>query len=166
MGRQDNNWERFYQKLNLIFHGTIAFSLIPFGWVFLETQKDFPEGPVITGNGSMIFKSVLVIAAAGILGYSRVFARKMLKKSHERESIKEKLDAYLAGKVKYYAFIELSAVLAVAGLYLTKDQLFSLVYVLALFVFSLGRPSFDRVSRETGVKEKDLKNWAEGKPDV
>lgn len=155
-----NNWEKFYQKLNIIFHGIIASSLIPFAWVFLETQGEFAEGPLVAGTSAMVIKVLLVIASAGILGYSRIFRQKAYAKSAEEPRMEEKLNAYLSVKIKHYAILESAAIIALLGLYLTKDQLFSFVYVLVLFMFSLERPAFDRVAREIGMKEKDLHDWA------
>lgn len=162
MGAKYNNWERFYQKLNMIFHGIIASSLIPFAWVFLETQKEFPEGPLVEGTNATILKTLLVIGCAALLAYSRAFRQKVLKKMRSIETMENKLRPYLSIKSKHYALIESVAILSLVGLYLTKDHLFTAVYVIVLFMFSLERPAFDRVARELNVKEKDLHDWAAG----
>lgn len=161
MGKKDTNWDRFYQKLNMIFHSVIAITMIPFAWIFLETEKGGGASPILQGNTLTVIQAILIALAAAIIGYSRSFGNRMLIKTHQQESIPDKLKAYLQGKVKYYLLLESGAVLAVLGLYLTKNHLFSLIYVLVLFVFSLGRPSFDKVSRETGIRQNELKNWGE-----
>ena len=76
--------------------------------------------------------------------------------------IKEKLDLYLSKKLIQYGILAGAAVAGLLGLYLTKDQLFSFVFVVVLFVFSLVRPTFDRVSAEIGVGSKDLQEWGRG----
>lgn len=160
MADKYNNWEKFYQKLNMIFHGIIAITLIPFGWIFLETQGEFADGPLVEGMNATILKTLLVIVSAGILGYSRIFRKIVLHRMRKINSIEDKLRSYLRIKIKHFALIESAAVVALLGLYLTKDHLFSFVYVLVLFMFSLERPSFDRVAREINVPESDLHEWA------
>ncbi len=156
------NWEKFYQKLNIIFHGIIASTLIPFAWVFLETQKEHPDGPLLGGTVAMVINVLLVTVCAVLIGWVQFLSKKSIRKVHEEESVKAKLDLYLKEKMVLYALLEGSAFLALVGLYLSKEPLFTVIYLVVLFVFSLQRPSFDRVSRETGIRQNDLKTWGEG----
>ncbi|MEQ8472707.1 MAG: hypothetical protein RIC35_16065 [Marinoscillum sp.] len=156
-----NKWERFYHRLNLIFNGIVAITLIPFAFIFLETQTDFPDPPAIDGSMEMVVKVLLIVLAAAIIGLAQVYAKKSLISVQQTEGLGERLNAYLKVKVRSYAILEFAALLACLGLFLTKDQIFSFVYVFVLFIFSLGRPTFERVAREVKVSEKKLKEWGE-----
>ena len=145
----------------MIFHGIIASTMIPFAWVFLETQKEFPDGPLVSGTPGMVLNAVLVILSAGLIGLSQYLGRKSITKIRQQDQIREKLNVYLSEKIVLYAILESAALLSLVGLYLSKQHVFTVIYLIVLFVFSLQRPSFDRVSRETGVRESDLKKWGE-----
>lgn len=155
------NWERFYQKLNMIFHGIIASTMIPFALAFLETQREFPEGPLIEGTSAIILNGVLLVVSALMIGTSRYLGGKSIDKIRQEQDTPAKLRVYLNEKILIYATLEAAAIMSVLGLYLSKQSFFTIIYLLVLFLFSLQRPSFDRVSRETGIKEADLKTWGE-----
>lgn len=156
------NWEKFYYRLNLIFHGIVASTLIPFSWVFLETQKEFPGGPVVSELFILPVEVVLVTLSVVLLVLAIIISRQGMKRVWLKEAVKEKLDVYLVEKIKHYALLEGTALLGLVGLFLTKEHLFTVVYLIVLFVFSLQRPSFDRVAKEIRVKGSDLKSWADG----
>lgn len=153
-------WERFYQKLNMIFHGIVASTMIPFAWAFLETQKEFPEGPLLDRSFVLVFEIGVIAVAAILIIYSHFSAKNGLEKVWREAGIEAKLSVYLQEKVKLYALLELAALLGFVGLYLTKEHLFTVVYLVVLFIFSLRRPSFDRVARETRIRSKELQDWA------
>lgn len=161
MAETYNRWERFYHRLNLIFNGIVAITLIPFVFSFLETQKEYPEPPVVADEKALVVKTVLIIISAAIIGFSRALSKRSLTKVKVLDGIESRLKTYLNEKIKHYAFLELAALLACAGLYLTKDHLFTFVYVFVLFIFSLGRPTFERVAREINISETRLKEWGE-----
>lgn len=162
MSEPYNNWERFYHRFNLIFHGIIAGSLLPFAFVFLETQKEFPDAPLIEGMESMVIKMLLVVLAGVLIFLAQSYRKTVIREVQALSEIKEKLDLYLSKKLIQYGILAGAAVAGLLGLYLTKDQLFSFVFVVVLFVFSLVRPTFDRVSAEIGVGPKDLQEWGRG----
>ncbi len=157
-----NNWERFYHRFNLIFHGLVGGALLPFAFVFLETQKEFPDAPLITGMESMVIKMLLVALAGVLIFLAQTYRKGVIREVQALSDIREKLDLYLSKKLVQYGILEGAAMAGLLGLYLTKDQLFSFVFVIVLFVFSLVRPTFDRVSSETGIGPKDLQEWGSG----
>lgn len=162
MAKSYNNWEQFYHRFNLIFNGLVALSLLPFAFVFLETQKEYPDPPVMTDVEGLFIKVILVVICAVTVAYSQMYKKTIPQKVIVRDEIKPRLDLYLRLKLQQYAILEVAAIGAMVGLYLTKDQLFSFIYVVVLFVYSLSRPTFDSVSSEIRVPEKDLKQWGAG----
>lgn len=162
MSQTYNNWERYYHKVNMVFHGVIAASLIPFAYAFLETQKDFPDAPMVEGELLTMVKFGLVILAGGLVVLAQWMRPKLIAKVREAAALEPKLKAYLRHMVVYYLVLETAAIVAFAGLLVSKDQLFSLIYVVVIFTFSLTRPTFDRIARETDIPEKELKAWGKG----
>jgi len=157
-----NNWEQFYQRFNLIFNGLVAVPLLPFGYIFLETQKETPDPALIFGtSGKILMVALLVVVVISIV-FSQMYKRSIPEKVKVVSGIKQKLETYLYEKTRQYLILEAASVSAIIGLYMTKDQLFSVAYVVVLFIYSLSRPTFDSVVRETGIPEKDLIDWGGG----
>lgn len=157
-----NNWEQFYHKFNMIFHGIIAASLLPFAWVFLETQKEFPDPPLLEGVFALILKAGLVVLSAVAAAYAQVYRRQITRRVQLQEGLRERLSLYLREKLRQYAILGVAAITGLAGLYITKDQLFSFIYVAVLFAYSLGRPAYDATVRELGLSREEEKKLRAG----
>lgn len=156
-----NNWERFYHKFNLLFNGLVALPLIPFAYVFLETQKEFPDEPILAGSPALVLVILLSIISAASMFFSHRYKRKVVEMVGMQEAIPDKLKVFLSEKTREYLILEVAAVCSIAGLYLTKNQLFSVVFIAVLFVYSLSRPTFDSVVRVLKVSVKDMKAWGD-----
>jgi hypothetical protein len=158
MNKPYTPWDRFYQKLNMIFNGVVASSMIPFAILFLQNQKGLGS-PLISQND--VVKIGLIAASLVLLALSHRYGQKWISKARNQDSLEQKLNAYLTEKVKHYAVIEAAALIALLGFYLLQEQIFSFVYVGILFVFSMHRPTFSRVSKELGVSEDELIAWSQ-----
>lgn len=160
MSKPYTAWDRFYHKLNMIFNGIVASSLIPFALVFLQNQKE-PQAPIVDEQLFDITKMGLIALCGGILFLSNWLRPKLFEIVRVETSIENKLSLYLTQKVKQLVVIEAAAFFALLGFYLLQEQIFSFMYVGVLIVFSMHRPSFARVSREINVSEDDLTDWSQ-----
>lgn len=160
MSKSYTPWDRFYQKLNMIFNGIVASSMIPFAIVFLQYQNG-SRLPIISGELEDPIKIVLIILSLGLLITSNFLGPKLLSVARAESSIDKKLRTYLIQKIKHYAIIEGAALIALIGFFLLNQQFFSFVYVGVLFVFSMHRPTFSKVSKEINESEEDLINWSD-----
>ncbi|MFY0606194.1 MAG: hypothetical protein JXR10_05735 [Cyclobacteriaceae bacterium] len=158
MAKGYNNWEQFYHRFNTIFHGIIALSLLPFAFVFLETQRDYPDGPLVEAEWILPMEILLGLISLGAAFYAWRFQKNLQSAVSNDLTIKERLGGYLKLKLRQYAILEVASLSALIGLFLTKEQFFSGVYVVVLFVFSIGRPTYDLVVRELRFsKEEEAK---------
>ncbi|MFT6854307.1 MAG: hypothetical protein ACJA0X_000266 [Cyclobacteriaceae bacterium] len=154
MANQYTKWERYFHKLNIFFHGIVAISMIPFAYAFLETQKDFSDPPMVVGDQAMALKFTLIAISLAIL----VIAFRYDKKRNfigSNLDLVDRLSVYSKHNVRFYLLIQLSAIAACSGLYLLKDQFFSFLYVIVLFVFSQTRPTYDRVMSQNELSEEE-----------
>ena len=158
MAGQYNRWERFYNRLNLWFNGTVALSIIPFGIAFLDTQDEFPSPPIVDKSTTLGLQIVLSLIVAVIIWFGLHYSKKKLKAIPDGE-IETKLQSYLTIKMRSFFILEIGAVLSVVGLYLTKDHLFTGLYLVVMFVFSLTRPTFEKISSDIRVSQKSLTEW-------
>lgn len=161
MAASYNNWEQFYHKYNLIFNGLVALPLLPFAFLFLETQKEFPEAPLLEGTSSWVLMGVATAIGGVAVFLSYRWKGEMPAIFKDYDSVREKLDAYISFKLKQFLILEVPAVCAMIGLYLTKEQFFTVLYIAVLAIYSLSRPTFDGVVRELGVSAKELMAWGD-----
>ncbi|MEO9477468.1 MAG: hypothetical protein ABJG41_18120 [Cyclobacteriaceae bacterium] len=157
MSKHYTHWDRFYQKLNMIFNGVVASSMIPFAILFLQNQKG-ESSPLIEEN--TVLKVGLILGSLAMLALSNYFGPKWIAIARGQNSMGDKLGSYLTQKIKHYATIEVAALIALIGFFLMQEQIFSFVYVGILFVFSMHRPTFSRVSKELNVDEEELISWS------
>ncbi|MEQ8240772.1 MAG: hypothetical protein RIA69_16250 [Cyclobacteriaceae bacterium] len=155
MANHYTKWERYFHKLNIIFHGIVAISMIPFAYSFLETQKDFASAPYFAGEEAMILKFTLIGISLALLVMAFRYNNK-LAQIKENLELDERLSRYARQNAIFYFLIQLSAIAACSGLYLLKDQFFSFLYVIVLFVFSQTRPTYDRVVKQNSISEEEI----------
>jgi type III secretory pathway component EscS len=161
-GKKTSEYEKFYVRLNLIFNGIVASTMIPFAIFFLQGLKE-EQVPLVEEDLAATLKIVLVVMSLVLLIIANWQGPKLIAKVRTFEGIPLKLSKYLSQKIVHYAMIESSAMVALFGLYLLKDQFFNVIYLGVLFMFSMHRPSFGRVAKEIGEKESVLADWANGK---
>mgnify|MGYP006873893811 FL=1 len=154
-----NQWERFNNRLNLWFNGIVAFSIIPFGIIFLDTQSEFPSAPIITGSFAIWIQIILNVLIAAVVLLGIRYPKKPLSSIRKVDSIPSRLTVYLHCKVRSFLLIEAAAILACVGFYLTKQHLFTGAYLAIMFVFSLVRPTFEKVANDINVSQQALTEW-------
>ena len=110
-------------------------------------------------------QQTLLVVSEFIVEAQRNFLNgKTGKRAVSNKEIAEKLQSYLSIKVKSFLILELAAVLGVIGLYLTKNQLFTGLYLAVMFVFSLTRPTFEKIAGDIRVSQKALTEWGKDQP--
>ncbi len=159
MNKGYNRWEKFYHRLGMVFHGIIALSMIPFAWAFLETQGEFPDPPIVEGISLFTIKIIGSALCILIILFSYQYGHNLLAAARSREKTGDKLKAYLNEKTKDYLLLELGAIIAFVGLYLTKDHIFSLIYVAVLMMFSTKRPTYNRITKSLGISDEEIDEW-------
>ncbi len=143
----------------MVFHGIIAISMIPFAWAFLETQQQFPDSPLINGITLMIVKILGSFLCVIVMLLSYQYGQNILTNAKSQKGIDAKLKAYVKGKKKDFLLLEIGAVVAFIGLYLSKDHLFTLFYVAVLLMFSTKRPTYNKITASLDIKDQEVNDW-------
>jgi hypothetical protein len=137
-------WTDYHHRINLVFHAIVAFTLLPFTWIFLQIDSATREK--LTQDWFIMF--LLALPSLSLAFTADVVGKKLVGEAVAKPTLREKLDAYFRAQVVMYAMLETGAIFATIAFYITTHYLFVVVYVLLLFVFSLKRPTLDKVSRE------------------
>ncbi len=138
------NWADYHQRLNLIFHGIVAMTMLPFVWLYLEIDSG-NRGGVIDDSVVLVLFLIICLSLAAT---AYIYRSKQLIEALSKLTLRSKLESYMRLQIVSYALLEGSALFATIAFYLTANYLFVVVYIAVLFVFSLFRPQLDRTCRE------------------
>jgi len=144
-------WEVFYQKLSLIFHAIVAITMLPFVWLLLNLDKKQPEE--ITQDPVVIALFLAVCASLTATGF--LYKKKQIVEARYQHSLRLKLIVYQRILVVMYLLLEGAAIFSTMAFYLTANFLFVAMYVLVLFVFTLGRPHIQRTCGELMLSNEE-----------
>lgn len=147
---------QFFNKLNLLFNGIIAGTLLPFGILFLGRQKEmFPA--LLEGTIGIVI-TVIILVLAIYLTYQSHHGFKISFKEYSKEmALREKMDFYYDISVRRYYYLGGASLCAMIGLLLNTHGIFSLFYLIVLFMFSLGRPEVRKMMDQLALNEEERK---------
>lgn len=155
MRKEFKNWNAFYQQFSLVYHGIIAFSLLPFGWVFLDIEKGSGGLQLLDGNRLLIFDLVLGL----IIGLTLLATYQRTKQSIDNievdNFVRVKLGLYYRIKLLRFFIYEGMAIVCIIAAFANGDFFFVLAYLFILFMFSLDRPRYDKVVGELKLNKKE-----------
>jgi len=138
------NWSDYHKRLNLIFHTIVAVTMLPFVWLLLE--MDANQGGGISNDPVVLVLFMAVCLSLTATGF--LYKKKQIIEAINQSTLRLKLIVYQRVLVVMYMLLEGAAVFATLAFYLTANYLFVLVYIIVLFVFSLGRPHLERTCHE------------------
>ncbi len=144
----------FHERINLLFHFSLALPLVPIGFIFLESNHN-NWVPPMPGNLPVLILSMalaLIIFISAYLSY-----RRNLPVVREMPVQKDRFNALFREYRKLYlANLAASTALAV-GYYLTTSPYLVGAYLVLLFSLSLLRPYYERYSRDLMLDDETAK---------
>lgn len=148
-----NNVKEYYNKFNLIFHLLIAVPLLGFVVLYLEIHAGRLE-PVLNNpflvNVLRYFFLFIIILTAGL---AFIYFLKHIEDARKEMGLKNKLRHYFSIGITKYAFLEASTTVSVIGLWLTNENIYAVLYIIVLMIFSVNRPTVYRISRDLKLKD-------------
>ncbi len=162
MRRDFKNWHVFYQQITMIYNGIIAFSLLPFAWIFLEIEKGSGGLDLLLGRQLWVFDIVLSAIVGYVLWTTYRRSRITPENIPPEMKLRAKLSQYYSIKVNKFLIYESMALVAMIATYVNSDYFFVLIYVFILFLFSLDRPRYDRVVKEMNLSAEEKKQLESG----
>ena len=91
-------------------------------------------------------------------GLAFISYRRNLITSKNQHTLREKLIHYFRASLVKFAFLGAASIVAVTGLFLTTENLYVVLYIIVLMLFSINRPTVFRIARDLGLRdtEKDI----------
>lgn len=148
--------EEYYNKIYIVFNGLIAITLVPFVLVFLDIEKNGASNAPIQGQAPVFLSAGLAVLYCFFLYASVSRYKKGLLSIRKISTLREKLNNYYSVSLKKYLGLTFCCLLCVIGLFLTRYFLFSIGYVLALIVLSIGRPVLNSIMDKIPLSDTEI----------
>ncbi len=151
------NIPRFLDRINLIFYFIVCVPLVLFAIVYLGYEKAGGLKDTVGDNFSIPVHVLIPLFALASLVGSWLYYRQALKTQLPSSGLSEKLRLFYKLLINRYLILIMGTLLVVLGLYLTREQLFSALYMVMLIASSLIRPTPARLIKDFNLSEEDEK---------
>lgn len=145
----------YLNRLSLIFHALVGVPLLAFVFIYLELDTGglsaLIKDPEIVKMLSYILPTISMVLA----GIAFILFKKNLPQAVGENNLRTKLNSYFTVIVQKYTLFEASSLLAVAGLFLTGNIIYTIIYLAMLLLLSLHRPTVHRISRDLKLKDDE-----------
>lgn len=146
--------EVYFFRFSLIFYLLLALPMVPFIIVYLRMQ-DGEVTPVLGEEVNTLVTLVLgVLAFGNVVMGMRLYRREMLQLKKE-DTLREKLDLFFHASIVQFSCLEAAAIIAVAGLFLTRTIFFVLLFLGMVIILAQVRPDLRRMCRELRLSKDE-----------
>ncbi|WOK05286.1 hypothetical protein RT717_19585 [Imperialibacter roseus] len=146
--------DQYYFRLSLIFYLLAAIPMVPFIVVYLQMQEGALAPPFGADLNATITAILAVFAFGNVVLGMRLYKQEIQPLSKEH-SLRERLDLFFHASMIQYSCMEAAAIMAVAGLYLTRMTFFVLLYLGMLIIFAQVRPEMRRISKQLKMTKEE-----------
>lgn len=144
---------RIYRKTEQLTVILLILALPAFAMVYLYQNSGTVSWnlPQIPG----FFVWFLAGFSSMILAAHYVLFHQKIKLTFRQDELLEKVKTYCTATERRFLILFSVSILATAGLLLSKNPVFTVIFAVTLVFFSLGKPSPDRMARLMKLKKED-----------
>ncbi|MEO1256399.1 MAG: hypothetical protein AAFY41_16140 [Bacteroidota bacterium] len=151
-------WKDYHHQIYQIYHGIIAFTLVPFALLFLE----WDSGSTTYSHSSSESRTFLIIVSQLIwvvlyLSWYVWRGAKTQYKLNDTMTLKERLKEFKKRNLYKYILLAICGCLLTLAMWLGASYLFVIAYFGILVQYSFLRPSEDKFVRDMRVSKEDRK---------
>lgn len=150
-----NTVQEYINKLNNAFHLLVGVPLLPFALLYLEISAERIEPATTNMTFIIAMQYIIPFYCLLITGLAILRFRRELGEMRKQEALKDKLMLYFNASMIKYVLVFSGSIVAVFGLLMTTSHLYSVMYLITLFTFSLNRPTLRRISRDLKLEGED-----------
>lgn len=152
-----SNSEEFLHKIRNPYYLYISIPLLMFALIYLSMKEKVAE-PLVPLALLTLIKAILMAASIAAGAFGMINFQQRMKKIDYQVELRVKLCNYYILFMARNLWLGLATLTAVLGLYLTKAQEFTLIFVVFLILFSIGSPTYYRISNSLQLNqdEKDI----------
>ncbi len=144
----------YLQKLQTFAYGTLAFPLLFFIYLYLESSVDRLSSWVSPENHILIFApSTLICVLLFFWAWKKFNSLKHQAIASER--FDEKLEIYRKANSWRFVLFGIIALLCALGFYFTNYQPFAALFGIMIVVFSINNPTARRIVHDLRLKDNE-----------
>ncbi|PZX52097.1 hypothetical protein LV84_03505 [Algoriphagus ratkowskyi] len=146
-------FRKVYKNLDRFIMILLVLVLPVFGMVYLyqssgELTWNLPELPLLVGQ-------ILTGLGVGLVLVQHILFRKRVKLVFQTDELLAKLKIYANATRERYLILFLVALLCSAGLLFFGSAIYNVIFATALFFFSVGKPTPDRIKSLMKLNKED-----------
>ena len=149
------NVRNFHDRINKVFHFSLALPLVPVGFIFLEYKHNNWVPPFADHT---ILYIVCLVSAIVVAIFVFTNYRNSLVSVRDEPTLKGKFARLYAEYKKLYLGSLVASVLLAFGYYLTGSVYLIGTYLVFLFALSLLRPYYERYNRDLKLDGETAKS--------
>jgi hypothetical protein len=147
--------EGFINKLRLIVYGLLAIPLLLFVVLYLRTNRGEDIEPLMAESLVLPVAALMIVSGVGLIIAAYFIFRRRLKQLRQEPMLSIKFNGYYKAIIVKFSLFEAALVLSVAGLMITGVQLFVVLFVLVIFVFSVENPSMRKLLNHLRINKNE-----------
>ncbi|SFT90172.1 hypothetical protein SAMN04489724_2665 [Algoriphagus locisalis] len=150
---ENQEFRRVYKNLDQLILILLILVLPLFGMIYLyqssgEITWDLPELP-------MVFGQILSGAGIGLLLAQYLLFRKKIKAVFHTDELLMKLKIYASATRERYLILFVIALICSAGLLFFGSAIYNVIFAVALFFFSVAKPTPERITKLLKLSKED-----------
>ncbi|WP_425637981.1 hypothetical protein ACPUEN_01025 [Algoriphagus yeomjeoni] len=150
---ENQEFRRIYKNLDQLILILLILVLPLFGMIYLyqssgEVKWDLPELPTVFGQ-------ILSGAGIGLLLAQYLLFRKKIKAVFHTDELLMKLKIYASATRERYLMLFVIALLCSAGLLFFGSAIYNVIFAVALFFFSVAKPTPERIKKVLKLNKED-----------
>ncbi|MDN5201122.1 hypothetical protein QQ008_07110 [Fulvivirgaceae bacterium BMA10] len=153
---------QYLNMLNMFYYLLVGLPLAFFVFFYLE-NKEALQGRFMERDQWYVLKWCLIIIALIEMFAGEFLFRKILNRDLTNASLQEKLHVLFRALVVRYAAYFSASLFAVVPFYFFKEGVFTVIYLMVLFAFSLIRPTIVRIVGSNIFGKDEVATIKEGK---
>ena len=143
----------YLRKLNQVYHWVLAAPLLFFAFIFLERENDSWTSLIHDPDFLSLTLYILAPVSTGLIIVGLNSYRKI---DINTSDLKEKLEIFSQQFIKFHVYVTSAGFISLVGLYISANQLFLGLFILALFISSIQRPSARSVGSKLKLKKEEF----------
>jgi len=141
--------------------GQILFALIS---LYIVYGKGYSPNPSWQSNAQIFMFLTVAIGAAGYLGGSILFKKKLKQINAGIKPVAEKLNEYRAASINRWALMEFPVLFCIILFFVSHDALIIILAGIFIFLFLTLRPSLQKTSSDMGISEIEIQQIGNSSP--
>lgn len=146
----------YFHWLNIIFYSLLGSSMVGFVLLYLNLKKEEVLRNTFDVQTSDSLMILMPLACLLAIPLSYFFYVVTVKKGRQLAELNKKLQAFRQASITQYLVLFIGGAIAILMLYMTFEAVFAVTYCIVFFVFTLNRPTPEKIAKAMKLKKEEF----------